>query len=128
MSASIAILIAADGEDPALLAAISFGESRLVATAHNACCAGPMAVRGFHVEQGEVAGYRAGVRVLRQARAWCARRGTPTERCMLAAFAGGPALVRRGTYTGRRALARRDAIRRSMGGRPGAVPREGATS
>lgn len=130
-SASLAATIAADGEDPALLIAIAYGESRLVPTARHPVtgCAGPMGVRRFDVRRGELAGYRAGVRVLRDGRAWCARRRTPTILCELAVYASGPRGPREGLYRQPRAvIRRRDRLRAALGGRPGTAPAKGPTS
>ena len=117
----------ATGEDPALLAALAHRESRYVATAVNSTsgACGPMAVlysrdravqarRCRAVLASPRAGYMAGAVKLRDARAFCRRRGTPTARCAMAGFAGGPALVRRGAYSGRAVLMRAARIRRAM--------------
>lgn len=108
--------ILATGEDPALLAAIAYGESRFDWTLTNARgCWGAMQVCGRRPRRWtEAQSYEAGARRLREARAWCARRGTPTRRCQLAAYAGGPRLVRAGTYTGRVVLRRAAAVRAAM--------------
>lgn len=106
-AAAEAIVAEADGEDPALIAAIAYGESRFDARSINprtgAC--GPMAVLYSHDRRvqarrcrrllaDERAGYREGIRKLRDARAYCARRGTPTALCELAGYISGPAGVR----------------------------------
>jgi soluble lytic murein transglycosylase-like protein len=127
-SAALAIVATVPAEDRALVAALAWRESRFVATAHNACCAGPMAVRGFDVRRGELAGYRAGVAALTEARRWCLRRRTPTTACALAAYAGGPRLVRRGGYTGARVLRDAARVRRAMARLAPRVRREGARS
>lgn len=113
--AAVPILLAA-GPDAPLVAALAWRESRMEPLAVNprTLAAGPLGVVGFDVRRGELAGYVAGVRVLRAARAWCVRRREPGTACTLAAYVGGPRLVRRGGYRGAAVLRRAAVIRRAM--------------
>jgi hypothetical protein len=115
--AALAIVMAADGEDEALLASIAYTESRFLPGVRNprTGCAGPMGVRRFDITRGEFAGYRAGVAALRESRAYCIRRRTPGQLCTLAGYRSGPRGVRLRLYRGPRAvLERRDRIRREL--------------
>ena len=125
-TAAVAITLAADEFEPALIAAISYSESRYLASAHNACCGGTMAVKGFRGDA--LAGYRAGVATLRAASRWCVRRATPGRTCTLAVYASGPRGDRERLYRQPRAVLRRLArIRAAMGKRPGATTEGGAS-
>lgn len=131
--AADAITSVADGEDPALLAAISYYESRfnLRAVHPRTGACGPMAVLYSHdrrvqarrcraILADERAGYAAGVAKLRDARAYCRRRGDTSDLCALAGYASGPKGVRGRWYRGpRRVLDKARAIRAAMTARGG---------
>ena len=105
-------------EDPALCAAIAWGESRLRADVINP----RTGTRGVMQTSGgrpriltARAGVAEGVRKLGQAEAFCSRRGTTGNLCVLAGYRSGPAGVRGRWYRGPRAVLRRAArIRRAM--------------
>jgi hypothetical protein len=129
-SAAWAIVATVPAEDRALVAALAWRESRFVATAHNRRTGvhGPLQVKARRPFASEREGYAAGLAVLTEARRWCLRRRTPTRACELAAFAGGPRLVRKGTYTGRVVLRDAARVRRAMARLTPRVRREGARS
>lgn len=136
-SASIAIILEHGAHEPALLAAIAYGESRYQWQQVNARgCAGAMQVCGRGRYATERASYAAGVRRLDEALAYCMRRAgagnwtrPARDLCMLAGYASGPAGVRGAWYRQPRAmLARRDRLRAAMGRRPGSSPVIGASS
>lgn len=135
-SASIAIILERGVHEPALLAAIAYGESRFLLDRVNPItgCCGPTQVKASARACRTIAagderlGYRLAVRKLDEARAWCARRRTPGILCELAVYASGPRGPRLGLYRQPRAmLARRDRLRAAMGRRPGSSPVIGAS-
>lgn len=104
-----AIVATSDEFDPALVAAIPPGESGFnplaIGPKYGAC--GPMQVlysiddRAYQdrrcrrlLARGTAASYAAGVQKLREARAFCDRRGNPSVECWIAGFQGGPDAVR----------------------------------
>lgn len=119
-AAAAIIVDVAGAEDPVLVAAIALGESRLDPAATNGRACGPMAVvappaRCRAWARDERAGYVAGVAMLGQARAYCARLGTPSIRCALAVYASGPRGARDRLYRQPRAMLRRArALRAAM--------------
>lgn len=130
--AAEAILLVADHKHPPeLLAAIAYGESRFQPwIVNDRGCWGAMQVCGRRPARWtEVDAYRAGLRKLEDARAYCLRRSAGLEArdlllCTLAGYRSGPAGVRGRWYRGPRlVLGRAAAIRRAMGS---AVRRAGA--
>ena len=115
--AAVIVAHVADEWPPELLAGIAYRESRFDPSAVNAVtgCWGPMQVSTRRRDRSEWAGYVAGVRKLREARRYCARRGEG-EVCVLAAYASGPAGVRGRWYRGPRRVQREAArLRAAMG-------------
>ena len=96
---------------PELIAAISYGESRFDPRVVNPRTGvwGAMQVSTRARDRSEWAGYRAGVAKLRDARAYCHRRGDVRALCVLAGYRSGPAGVRGRWYRGPRAVLRRAA-------------------
>lgn len=124
-AAAEAIVAEAGAWDPALLAAIGAGESKLTlglvgsrgeVGAWQVRLYGPDRRRRERAALTSYAdGVREAVRRLDESAAWCKRRGTPGELCTLTAYRGGPGLVRRGMYGGARKVLRRAAeLRRAM--------------
>lgn len=124
-AAADAIVAEAGAWDPALLAAIGVGESKLtLGLVGSRGEVGAWQVRLYGAnrrarERAALTSYAAGVREavarLDEAAAWCARRRTPGVRCALTAYRGGPGLVRRGLYGGAdKVLARAAALRKAM--------------
>lgn len=138
--AALAVMANAQGRDPVLLAAIGVGETRLtlgLIGSRGEVGAWQVRLYGRGRRARELAaltsytaGVREAVRRLDEVAAWCHRRGTPGDRCMITGYRGGPALVRRGLFGGAGKVMRRvEAIRRAMGSRPGpARPAIGAAS
>lgn len=109
--AATAIVHHHGAHDPLLVAAIVYGESRAIVGVRNGRVRGLMQTRGA-CGVGAAAEVRCGVRRLDEARAWCRRRGTPTELCLLAAYGSGPRGPRLGLYRRPRlVLARRARLR-----------------
>jgi soluble lytic murein transglycosylase-like protein len=107
------IAVAVADEWPAeLVAAIAYAESRFDPRVVNARTGvwGAMQVSTRTRDRGEWAGYRAGVAKLRDARAYCHRRGDVRALCVLAGYRSGPAGVRGRWYRGPRAVLRRAAL------------------
>lgn len=135
--AAVAITLVADAHAPAeLLAAIAYTESRFqvgLTNPRTKVC-GPTQVKASSstcariVAGDDILGYQLAAAKLREARAHCQRRGTPTELCMLAVYCSGPRGPRERLYRQPRAiLRRREALRRVYGARPGAgAERSGA--
>ena len=101
----------ADEWPPELVAAIAYGESRFDPRVVNPRTHvwGAMQVSTRQRDRSEWAGYRAGVHKLREARAYCYRRGDVRALCVLAGYRSGPAGVRGRWYRGPRAVLRRAA-------------------
>mgnify|MGYP001576009322 CR=1 FL=1 len=128
-AASRAIVAERGAWDPALLGALAWAESRLdrrVTNPRSGACGALQVLRQRggcrRLTTSERASYAAGVARLDGARAFCVRRGDRSSLCALAGFMSGPAGVRGRWYARPRAALRRaEAIRRLMGGRPGAA-------
>lgn len=127
-SAALVIVHVADEFDPALIAAIAYGESRYQpdAISPDGRDCGPMGVRSRPslcraIRADEWTGYRHGVRRLREARAFCERRASglgPDMLCVLAGYASGPDGVRGRWYrVPRRVLHRAAVLRARIGAR-----------
>ena len=110
--AGVIAVAVADEWAPELVAAIAYGESRFDPRVVNPRTKvwGAMQVSTRARDRGEWAGYRAGVAKLRDARAYCHRRGDVRALCVLAGYRSGPAGVRGRWYRGPRAVLRRAAL------------------